>query len=116
MIIGISFVLAPTSVCAAPTPGWPARAASRCTWAPAGWRAPRTGLPATPAGARGARGEQFQRVAATRCGAGGGQPRARQASGEPGYQPPARHEAATSNDTIEHGEAPAVEGLWEDTS
>ncbi len=61
-------------------------------------------------------GEQPQQVTAIRCRAGGSQPTARQASGEPGYQPPARHTAATSNDTIEHGEAPAVEGLWEDTS
>src|SRR5258708_17168451 len=61
-------------------------------------------------------GEQFQQVTAIRCRAEGSEPPARQASGDPGYQPPVRHEAATGNDTIEHGEAPADEGLWEDTS
>jgi hypothetical protein len=61
-------------------------------------------------------GEQFQQVTAIRCRAGGRQPPACQVIGEPGYQPPVRHTAATGNDTIEHGEAPAGEGLWEDTS
>src|SRR5258708_13455819 len=61
-------------------------------------------------------GEQFQQVTAIRCRAEGSEPPARQAIGEPGYHPPVRHEAATGNDTIEHGEAPADEGLWEGTS
>jgi hypothetical protein len=34
----------------------------------------------------------------------------RQVIREPGYPPPVRHRAATGNDTIEHGEAPAGEG------
>src|SRR5258708_132151 len=61
-------------------------------------------------------GEQFQQVTAIRCRAEGSEPPARQAIGEQGCEPPVRHEAATGNDTIEHGEAPADEGLWEDTS
>ncbi len=54
MIIGISFVLAPTSVCAATTPRTPARAASRCTWLPSAFLAPRTVLPSTRTGIRAA--------------------------------------------------------------
>ena len=42
---------------------------------------------------------------------GGSGPLAGQIIREPGYQPPVRHRAATGNGTIEHGEAPAGEGL-----
>jgi hypothetical protein len=62
-------------------------------------------------------GKQFQQVtAAARGQAQGSGPPVRQVIGEPGYQPPVRHKAATGNGTIEHGEAPAGEDLWEDTS
>src|SRR5437868_4580987 len=62
-------------------------------------------------------GEQFQQVTAIRRRrAEGREPSVRQVTGEPGYQPPVRHGAATGNGTIEHGETPAAEGLWEDTS
>ncbi len=61
-------------------------------------------------------GEQFQQVTADGRRAAGGKPHARQVVGEPGYQPPARHKAAAGNGTIEPGEAPAGEGLQEDTS
>jgi hypothetical protein len=46
-----------------------------------------------------------------RSRAEGSEPPVRQIIGEPGYQPPVRHKAATGNGTIEHGEAPGGEGL-----
>jgi hypothetical protein len=61
--------------------------------------------------------EQFQQVTAIRPRrAAGTEPPVRQIIREPAYQPRARHSAAAGNDTIEHGEAPAGEGLQEDTS
>lgn len=56
--------------------------------------------------------EQLQQVTANaRRRAEGSGPSVRQITGEPGYQPPVRHEAVMSNGTIEHCEAPAGEGL-----
>ena len=56
--------------------------------------------------------EQFQQVTAVRRRrAAGSEPPARQIIRKPGYQPPVPHKAATGNGTIEHGEAPAGEGL-----
>ena len=56
-------------------------------------------------------GKQFQQVTAIRRRpAEGSEPPARQVIREPGYQPPVRHNAATGNDTIDHGETPAGEG------
>jgi len=56
-------------------------------------------------------GERSQQVTANDrrrvCGSG---PPVRQLIREPGRQPSARRGAATGNDTIEHGEAPADEG------
>jgi hypothetical protein len=56
--------------------------------------------------------ERFQQVTANgrRRGRRSGLS-ARQIIREPGCRLPARHMAATGNGTIEHGEAPAAEGL-----